>query len=979
MDLRKNKLESRKKNKNTDRKRKIFRGMALAAGLGTMLAGVLAYNPGVYAGPKTVELDDKYQCYTPSLQDGKEQIELTEGEIPEYGVNIPGSYDARSHAQATPVRSQNPYGTCWAFASLACMEGSLMSQKLHGNPDLSERHFMRYAFANIGDPLGGTNNDAIEFTGSDIVWEGGNVKTYYHVLANWKGAINEADAPYTDQSRNDSVADAYYKDIAHLQNFYRISRNDMNGMKEAIMQYGAVTSSLYGHLCFLTPSTGGYYTGQPDPSLRNHTVTIIGWNDSYSRNNFRLNPGMDGAWLVKDSLGTQYAQAGYMWVSYAEPTLDDVSCVFVAELADNYNNNYQYDGSYLDSFCTLSGSNSAIANVFTVTGGNKQQELKAVSFDVESPQVNYSIQIYRDLQNPKVPTSGKAMLQSPVVGSTRYSGYYTVKLPAGIYLNPSRNFAVVITLSKGGENIQVREEAGGFWNNTYFTAAAKPNQSFRYLNGNWEDYGETNGVNLRIKAFTNNTNRDPYIEPEGIGLTYDSMKLNVGESRKIGAVIEPKNATDKTVVFASSNTSVATIDATGLIRAVAPGTSVITGTTVNGLVGKCVLNVVINPTSISLNKSSETLYFGDYSTLVATLTPSNVTEKKITWTSDNPKIGDVNGGVVHVWDAGILTVTAKTVNNLTAKCVFTILSEDNPENPFADIKSGTWQYNTARYAYDGGYMNGKGELIPGKVLFSPNTAVDRSQFVQILYNVEGRPEVEYTPCFIDVPEGKWFSIPVTWAVKNSIVSDQASKFDVYGKTSREQLATMFYNYAKFKGYDVTLKGGKTVNDFPDGNKVSSWAVAPLNWALSYGVLSGKGNGMLDPSGTATRAECAAILRNFMEAYKDDPGKLTLLPEEELEEDAKMQDEIDADIDEEIEPAVVEETDEEIETKDDANQTEEPDITDKNEKTDDIKNTDKTDKKDEPDKTDKTDTSDNADVTDVIDHSENAEGINNLIL
>ena len=925
--------------------------MALAAGLGCMLFGVLAYNPGVYAKPKSVELDDEYQCYTPSLQDGAEEIELTEGKIPEYGVNIPGSYDARSHAQATPVRSQNPYGTCWAFASLACMEGSLMSQKLHGNPDLSERHFMRYAFANIGDPLGGTNNDAIEFTGSDIIWEGGNVKTYYHVLANWKGAVNEADAPYTDQSRNDSVADAYYKDIAHLQNFYRISRNDMNGMKEAIMQYGAVTSSLYGHLCFLTPSTGGYYTGQPDPSLRNHTVTIIGWNDSYSRNNFRLNPGMDGAWLVKDSLGTQFAQAGYMWVSYAEPTLDDVSCAFVAELADNYNNNYQYDGSYLDSFCTLTGSNPAIANVFTIQG-KKQQELKAVSFDVESTQVNYSIQIYRDLSNPKVPTSGKAMLQSPVVGTTRYSGYYTVKLPAGIYLNPSRNFAVVITLNKGGENIQVREEASGFWNNTYFTASANPNQSFRYSGGSWEDYGETNGVNLRIKAFTNNTDRDPYIEPEGIGLTYDSLKLNVGESRVIGAVIEPKNATDKTVKFASSNQGVATIDASGLIKAVAPGTSVITGTTVNGLTGKCVLTVVINPTSISLNKSSETLYFGDYSTLEAKLTPANVTEKKITWTSDNPKIGDVNGGVVHVWDAGILTVTAKTVNNLTAKCVFTILAENNPENPFADIKSGTWQYNAARYAYDNKYMNGKGELIPGKVIFSPNTAVDRSQFVQILYNMEGRPEVQYTPCYSDVPEGQWYSIPVTWAAQNSIVSSQASKFDVYGKTSREQLATMFYNYAKFKEYDVTLKGGKTVNDFPDGDQVSSWAVNPLNWALSYGILSGKGNGKLDPSGTATRAECAAIIRNFQEAYKDAPQEQTLLPEEELEENAETRDEIDADVEEENNPVIPQETE----------VTEEDEVENKVEKDNKDNNDNKVDK----------DNDDDSVVADVEDSKENKE-------
>ena len=293
------------------------------------------------------------------------------------------------------------------------------------------------------------------------------------------------------------------------------------------------------------------------------------------------------------------------------------------------------------------------------------------------------------------------------------------------------------------------------------------------------------------------------------------------------------------------------------------------------------INTSVKPTSITLDKNSATMYFGEEMLLKPTLAPADVTETKITWSVNNKNIASVNNnGLVKVWGAGNVKVTAKTVNGLTATCDILVLAENNPSNPFADIKSGDWKYNAASYVLEKGYMNGKGTLAE-KVLFSPDTPINRSMFVQTLYNVEGKPLVEYNQKFNDVSEGAWYAKPVTWAEKNNVVAGNADgSFGVNGVATREQLAQMFYKYAKYKGLntDVVEGSGKRVSDFPDAEKVSSWAVASLNWALSRGIMSGKGSGKLDPKGSATRVECATMLRNFMNAYKDAVPKLSSAPE-----------------------------------------------------------------------------------------------------
>jgi len=280
---------------------------------------------------------------------------------------------------------------------------------------------------------------------------------------------------------------------------------------------------------------------------------------------------------------------------------------------------------------------------------------------------------------------------------------------------------------------------------------------------------------------------------------------------------------------------------------------------------------VIYPNGIGLNYDSMLIAVGEKRTLIVTIVPEDATDKSVTWTNTNPRVANLNGeGVVTATSAGITTISAITVNGLKKDCVITVLQEINPNNPFADVKSGSWKYNAAKYVYDNGYMTGKGELIPGKVIFSPDTAINRSQFVQTLYNMEGKPFVTYRAKFSDVKESDWFAKSVTWAEQNGIAAGNPDgTFGVEGTATREQMAVLFYKYAKYKGYDTSIVSGegKRVNEFPDAGKASSWATEALNWALSRKIMSGKGTGILDPKGSATRVECATMVRNFMNEYK----------------------------------------------------------------------------------------------------------------
>ncbi len=187
------------------------------------------------------------------------------------------------------------------------------------------------------------------------------------------------------------------------------------------------------------------------------------------------------------------------------------------------------------------------------------------------------------------------------------------------------------------------------------------------------------------------------------------------------------------------------------------------------------------------------------------------------------------------------------------------------EVELGDVEKDSWQYEPAMYVYQRGVMNGKGLDANGNVIFAPEDVLTRQELAQILYNAEGTPEIAYSDTFSDVADGQWYTSAVLWAAEQGIVSGYpGGSFGVDDPITREQAAVMLYKYAKYRGYDISARA--EFDQFSDADSIHDWAVEELSWAVANGVINGK-IGILDPLGDATRAESAAMLKNFMTKFE----------------------------------------------------------------------------------------------------------------
>ena len=182
------------------------------------------------------------------------------------------------------------------------------------------------------------------------------------------------------------------------------------------------------------------------------------------------------------------------------------------------------------------------------------------------------------------------------------------------------------------------------------------------------------------------------------------------------------------------------------------------------------------------------------------------------------------------------------------------------ELPFVDVAEGDWYYDAVADVYDAGLMTG----IDG-THFGPNQKLARAQFALILYRLNDSPEVDGKSPFKDVAEGDWYTDAVIWANKKGIITGYTDTglFGPGDDITREQLVVMMYRYQKSIS-DVKAES-VDLSDFKDGAKVSAFAKEAMEWAVGTGVISGKDNGtVLDPQGTATRAECATIIIRMLD-------------------------------------------------------------------------------------------------------------------
>ena len=365
--------------------------------------------------------------------------------------SIPSSFDARDYYTIPEIKQQGSYGSCWAHSVVACVEVSLIK---HGyaeeDIDLSELNLVESVYSTARDPLGNLGNDTNVVQTLTPLNEGGNDIEAAYALARWTGISSEDTMNYKEDSEYEntggSFPDEYYYayDEAHLISYQQVNMKDTDSVKAMLIKYGIGAVTYYHSDTYCNYSTGAIYTDKYTGT--NHEVTIIGWNDNYSKENFISNcqPKSDGAWLVRNSWGTTLGNDGYFWISYEDTSLSGKIAFFDVCSADDYDYNYQYDGGYSLSSTT---SSYGAANVYTSQQNEYITAVNISLLNVTNAAVKVSVYVDSSMNTliGKTPVTTETFF-------TVYNGIYTFELTNPVYVEEGQEFAIKYTISSDTSN-----------------------------------------------------------------------------------------------------------------------------------------------------------------------------------------------------------------------------------------------------------------------------------------------------------------------------------------------------------------------------------------------------------------------------------------------------------------------------------------------------------------------------------------------
>ncbi|MDD4621510.1 MAG: lectin like domain-containing protein [Methanosarcina sp.] len=433
----------------------------------------------------------KYAPTAPSLKEHKtgfipSPVDLSHlSPISTVKKSAPAYYDLRTMNRVTSVKDQGDAGVCWAFTVYGSLESYLMPGE---NRDFSEnnmKNLLSYAY-----PEGFDRNPN----------DGGNALMATAYLSRGSGPVDETDDPYniySGVSPQNLPIQKHIRDVLFIPD--RMSSLDNNEIKSAVMKYGALHTTMF---CqdedpyYSSTNYSYYYKGS---SMSNHGVCIVGWDDNFDRNNFSKVPPGNGAFIVKNSWGTDWGDNGYFYVSYYDSNIGIYNMVFIAEATDNYKNIYQYDPLGCTGLFGYEIPTAWCANIFTA---KSDETLKAVSFYTVDSNCNYEVYIYTNPEpNNPISREGPVLSKS---GTIPIAGYHTVPLGSEVQLKAGQKFSVVLKLKTPNFGYPIALELP---TDLSSKATANLQESFISDDGRtWYDIAKyLSGTNVCIKAFTTNS------------------------------------------------------------------------------------------------------------------------------------------------------------------------------------------------------------------------------------------------------------------------------------------------------------------------------------------------------------------------------------------------------------------------------------------------------------------------------------------
>lgn len=433
----------------------------------------------------------------------------SQGTVLEPSAALPSAYKS----DCTPIRDQGNYNTCWAFSAMGAMESFLLKDG-KGEKDLSEEHLAWWSTKQYNTNGYGWLQDGLDSGGYSMIGAG--------YLASWQGAKSESDLPYNDGYDSENTLPGNMDTSANMYNATGILyvANDVNSVKQAVYQYGGVATS-FNSGNYYNDDLSAYY--QPDETVlfSGHAITIVGWDDNYSKDNFAAScrPSNDGAWLVKNSWGLDVCEDGYLWISYYDRYLLDTQtwganyAITGARTATDYDKLYQnetYGATYQTAIYDVESSNYmqevTFLNVFDFNG--EQDKLQKVIFQTETINADYNVYYVPVVNNE--PTADKSKWENIGSGSTGMAGYISVDTGAYAFLPGKAAIAVTITADNGDyASIGVDEWLTDAEGNYVFKPEQHRNQSYVIVDGETYDLvdlyaaGEDDiGGTIVIKALT---------------------------------------------------------------------------------------------------------------------------------------------------------------------------------------------------------------------------------------------------------------------------------------------------------------------------------------------------------------------------------------------------------------------------------------------------------------------------------------------
>lgn len=437
------------------------------------------------------------------------------------------------------VKNQRSTGLCWAFSTTTAAEISYLKESGKYLAELSPGHLGFFAYnrsSSLSDPLGNTLGDST-CTNSTSAWYnvGGNAEYVLQTLANWIGLAGETTAssawvgkPTSFTGYDDSLA---YKDslivenVEYLENY---NGNSIDTIKSLIEEYGAVTcaicdpnSSMY---CIKANNDYALYSLYANQA---HAVTIIGWDDNYSKDNFANTPEGDGAWLIQNSWGTESYNKPYIWVSYYDGNVNDNIAAFDMTEKDDDMFCFQYDGGINPNYSVLEDGDQ-IANIYKVPD-DASYSLYSVGFtEWNEGHLTYKISVYQNLTNSKNPSSGKLVTSKTV--STEHSGYHTFELDDEVIIQAGSYYSIVIEFD--GETSIGIDQTSNAGSTIRSVVTTSSNQSLYKLVGAtvWSDANDMpRPATFRIKGNARKINKG--ILATVTGYSGDNLKVVIKDSK----------------------------------------------------------------------------------------------------------------------------------------------------------------------------------------------------------------------------------------------------------------------------------------------------------------------------------------------------------------------------------------------------------------------------------------------------------------